>query len=247
MKTLNMIISTLVLSILFYSCDKNEFAPEITDGLVAFYHFDGNAEDASDYNLHGSVYGATPVSDRDGVPNSAYSFDGIDDYIILGDDFDLPEWSISFRFKANSIPTYSIDDPFNSWTSLLVSNHPGMQFGGFHIVVSNFNGIDKILTWKVGMVETFDPELVSAPIEKSKWYDISLLCSSVSIKLFIDGDLLASYATDATISSQFGDPNLVVGCGRNRDLRFFDGTIDNIMIHDRILGDGEIQQLSIMK
>ena len=31
MKTLNILAGTLVLSFLFYSCDKNEFAPDISD------------------------------------------------------------------------------------------------------------------------------------------------------------------------------------------------------------------------
>jgi hypothetical protein len=35
--------------------------------------------------------GATLTTDRDGVPNSAYQFDGVDDYIELGSDFDLQE------------------------------------------------------------------------------------------------------------------------------------------------------------
>jgi len=49
--------------------------------LVAFYPFNGNAQDESGYNNHGIISGAELASDRNDTPNSAYYFDGIDDYI----------------------------------------------------------------------------------------------------------------------------------------------------------------------
>ena len=53
-----------------------------TDGLVAYYPFNGNANDESGNGHHGTVIGATLTSDRDGNENSSYSFDG-DDIIEL--------------------------------------------------------------------------------------------------------------------------------------------------------------------
>ncbi len=52
-----------------------------TGDLVAFYPFNGNANDASGFNNNGTVSGATLVSDRWGNTASAYSFDGINDNI----------------------------------------------------------------------------------------------------------------------------------------------------------------------
>jgi len=43
--------------------------------LVAYYPFNGNANDESGNGYHGTVNGATLVADRFGNPNSAYSFD----------------------------------------------------------------------------------------------------------------------------------------------------------------------------
>jgi hypothetical protein len=50
-------------------------------GLVRNYPFNGNANDVSPNLSHGTVYGATLTTDRFGNPNSAYSFNGISDYI----------------------------------------------------------------------------------------------------------------------------------------------------------------------
>ena len=57
----------------------------ITAGLVAAYEFTGNADDVSGNGNNGVVNGATLTADRFGNAGSAYSFDGIADYIDLGD------------------------------------------------------------------------------------------------------------------------------------------------------------------
>jgi hypothetical protein len=52
-----------------------------TDGLVAYYRFNGSANDESGNGNHGTVFGALPCTDRKGRANSAYCFDGEDDFI----------------------------------------------------------------------------------------------------------------------------------------------------------------------
>jgi len=54
----------------------------INDGLVAYYPFNGNANDESGNGNNGTVNGATLTSDRFGNANSAYSFDGVNMRII---------------------------------------------------------------------------------------------------------------------------------------------------------------------
>jgi hypothetical protein len=55
-----------------------------TNGLVGWWPFNGNANDESGNGNHGTVFGATLTSDRNGNSNTAYDFDGADDYINLG-------------------------------------------------------------------------------------------------------------------------------------------------------------------
>lgn len=52
-----------------------------TNGLVAYYPFNGNANDQTINGNHGIVSGATLTADRFGNPNNAYHFDGINDDI----------------------------------------------------------------------------------------------------------------------------------------------------------------------
>lgn len=62
---------------------------DLNDGLVAYYPFNGNANDESDNGNHGIVSGAILTADWFGNANSAYSFDGVDDYILVEDDDNL--------------------------------------------------------------------------------------------------------------------------------------------------------------
>ena len=51
------------------------------DGLVGWWPFNGNANDESGNGNNGTVNGATLSTDRNGVANSAYSFNGFNNFI----------------------------------------------------------------------------------------------------------------------------------------------------------------------
>ena len=59
--------------------------PIPTSGLVAYYPFNGNAHDESGNGHHGEVVGASLTTDRNGKPNSAYSFNGVNNQINVPD------------------------------------------------------------------------------------------------------------------------------------------------------------------
>lgn len=69
--------------------DTTELSNECEeDGIPlsqAHYPFDGNAEDISDYENHGSLTGVTNTTDRFGNAESALLFNGIDDIVEISD------------------------------------------------------------------------------------------------------------------------------------------------------------------
>src|SRR5688572_22093955 len=81
------------------------FAQIPTTGLVAYYPFSGNANDSIGNN-DGTVYGAALTTDRFGNPNSAYTFDGVNDYIKVSDAIGLnnPNFTYSAWVYANALP-----------------------------------------------------------------------------------------------------------------------------------------------
>lgn len=66
------LISTIFVVTLTKAQDLPSYIP--SDGLVAYYPFNGNANDASGNGNNGTVSGATLTSDKDGNTNKAYEF-----------------------------------------------------------------------------------------------------------------------------------------------------------------------------
>ena len=56
----------------------------LTNGLVAYYPFNGNANDASGNGYNGTTYNTTIVADYMGNPGSAYHLNGTNAYIYFG-------------------------------------------------------------------------------------------------------------------------------------------------------------------
>ena len=77
----------------------------VATDLVAWWGFNGNANDESGNDYNGSVNGATLVNDRLGNMNSAYEFDGVDDDIACPNINELngcTEFSYSFWMNKNA-------------------------------------------------------------------------------------------------------------------------------------------------
>ena len=75
----------------------------LTNGLVAYYPFNGNANDASGVNINGSPFNAVLSADRFGNTNSAYSFNGVDSVIAPVGNFNpvAGSFTVTVWFKPN--------------------------------------------------------------------------------------------------------------------------------------------------
>ena len=75
------------------------FAQFNQNNLLIHYNFDGNANDSSGNNYHGTLNGPTFGEDRFGNANSAIYFDGINDYVDFPNLAALkPNLPVSFAF-----------------------------------------------------------------------------------------------------------------------------------------------------
>ena len=75
-----------------------------TDGLVAWYPFNGNAMNELNTENEFNVNGPVNVSDRFGIPSNAYYFDGIDDEIIASNPgVSGSEISLSFWYQSAQV------------------------------------------------------------------------------------------------------------------------------------------------
>ncbi|MHB9008111.1 MAG: immunoglobulin domain-containing protein, partial [Limisphaerales bacterium] len=79
-------------------------------GLVAYYPFNGNANDESGYGNDGLAVNTANDSDRFGAANAAYSFNGIDAHVEIADAPSIhstDSLTVSVWVKANSTQTGS--------------------------------------------------------------------------------------------------------------------------------------------
>jgi hypothetical protein len=113
-----------------------------TNGLIGYWPFSGNANDSSGNNYNGTVNGATLTTDQNGNVNSAYSFDGVNDFISLA--------SYNF-FSGNSTRSIS----FWIQTNQTQNGIPVSSGGGIEYVFATNKGLgifsmDKLRMAKIG-------------------------------------------------------------------------------------------------
>ncbi len=83
--------------------NEGSIVPNLDAGLVAYYPFNGNANDASGNANNGTVIGATLTTDRFCSANQAYSFNGVSDSIASPlVQSSTTKYTISFWFQTNS-------------------------------------------------------------------------------------------------------------------------------------------------
>jgi len=232
----NTVKNCLTVAALFSSLISFSQIPEYvpTDSLKAWWSFSGDANDESGYDNNGTVYGATLTTDRFGEPESAYSFDGEDDYIegyspslnFVGD--------TSFSIQAWILP--SSIDPIAKYIFRQWDNSFGQQYG------IKIDHDEFYFLAEDGLFEEEGACLTSWDMVEDEWYQCVLTYDGEMIKMWINGvlalskpeyDFLYSESNYFQISSNYTSPFNT----------YFSGKIDDMGIWNRALTECEIKQL----
>jgi len=208
--------------------------------LVAYYPFDGNADDMSGQNHDGTVCGASLAVDRFGNADAAYHFDGTDDYIELSDEtaFDFTEYTISFWVRISTLPT--IPDPLTPGYYCLINK--GSNYGNYTLRLSKSGGASYCRVNIVHVTSTGNWTTSSFEnITLDQYYHVVVTMSD-EIRCYYNGVL-------GSTSLSMPDPllnNDQVFIGKNRsgtDSFYFEGIIDDVRFYDRALTGSEISAL----
>src|SRR6185369_2796144 len=113
----------------------------LTNGLVAYYPFYGDAKDESGNGNDGQVSQATLATDRFGTPNACYSFDGVSSYIDttdikFHDSFCISVWVNPIGVYGSLVSKQG--DPMPSY-ELIYNNDPSYGIYGVTGAVSDSN------------------------------------------------------------------------------------------------------------
>ena len=191
-------------------------------GEIADYPFNGNANDESGNGHNGTNYGATLCNDRFGNENSAYYFDGINDYIDLGNWFNYQNFSLSVWVKQEDLLYYYVD--------IIDNNHTD-----YRNWVVQHNGGDP---YHFGVAPQGSCYF---SLPSNEWENIVCVKDEGTLKTYLNGVLQNELVTgNSTVN--YNSPNLFIarwgGGGR-----YFNGEIDDIKMYDRALSQSEIDLL----
>ncbi|WP_396195611.1 LamG-like jellyroll fold domain-containing protein [Flavobacterium sp.] len=223
-----------------YSDTCNAVSGSLTQGLVGYWPFCGNANDDSGNGNNGTVNGATLTTDRFGNSNSAYSFNGVSNTISYNSTFVFNQNSdgaLSFWFENQSILSNIYSTLFFSKTTLGENNRYNLYLqplaGNLLRLTLDYRESNSNLH----ILNTYQP------ITNNVWNNLIISRSLNVYSLYLNG-ILVGTVTDST-------PNLpneigwLIGSNPNGFgvPIFYQGKIDDIGFWNRALTQSEVTQL----
>jgi gliding motility-associated-like protein len=207
----------------------------LQNGLVGWWPFCGNANDESGNGNNGTVNGATLTTDRFGNANRAYSFDGVNDGILLSPPTLSNQISISFWvFDNGGYPNSTSINP--RYISSEFCN------GGFAFINNYANSPS-------GLVFTRNRGNAAADIHSmintsmSNWQHIALTYNGSSCLFYINSILAATVSNSGVITVGSNMYFGYSGCASGTMIDALNGLLDDIGIWNRALTQQEIEQL----
>ena len=244
----------LFLSILFIPFGLSQDLPSHipTDGLVAYYPFNGNANDESGNGNHGTVTDATLTYDRFDNVNSAYSFDGDGDYITSTSNVGVGQTTRTFSFWAKT-------EYGSKHMAVLSQDCETDCDNAFGLVLNKFlnsavvcdDGHMGTSPQSFGYAQPSHYATVRTTTANSGWNNYVLVVgadnnySYSNFRFYVNGIEQTTNCDHNWGSWQYNFPDypLLIGNKPNSIEGFFHGLIDDIAIWDRALSDEEIYNL----
>lgn len=214
----------------------------ITDGLVAYYPFNGDANDSSGNGLDGIAKNVSYGSDRFGQPERACLFNGINSYIKINNSGLLNgnKYTICFWYSPDLTDTLQ---------QSILSKSDTARYG-FTLGISNLTNFSDLgFTYKDNKTGV---EFWSS-MGLSKWwfkgsereFDFAAIAFSETEYIYY---LNRSKGTlNPAIFFNSNKYDLYIGKSENGRYKTFRGELDDLLIYNRILTNEEIEKLSKWK
>ncbi len=197
-----------------------------SSGLVGWWPFTGNAIDSSGNGNNGTVNGATLTTDRFGVSNKAYFFDGFNDNISLSRINVSQAVTLSVWVKNKKTSGY--------WRGIVTTQNNNTQ--GF--LLQDASGSLKY-DWTVSNGNGYYDLYNSTLIDTSKWVHIVGVITSDSMLIYYNGNL----ESQRGIGSRNLASTANLWFGSRYSSEYFNGKLDDIGLWNRQLSNSEIFDL----
>jgi hypothetical protein len=198
----------------------------LTNGLVAYYPFNGNANDESGYGNNLTNYGATLCADRFGNSNQAYLFNGSN---FLGSSnsplTQVDNWTVAAWLQPASLSQATA-------YAICVGYDNGESGDGFAIGMSGGNEL-----WAFFPGVTFDDGDFGFP-STNQWYHVVMSRSSGTTTLYVNGNAIN---TSPILTTPAKPTSFEVGSGGSD--RFFAGAVGDVRVYDHAFTASEVQTI----
>jgi hypothetical protein len=210
-------------------------ANEFTDGLVAYYPFEGDADDDSGNQHHGEVHGALLQVDRNGQSNEAYYFDGIDDYISLPDplafSFTRKHFSISFWIQALT----------HKETSIILSKGSGDSDREYAVGI-DADSLFFIRIHERGRVDQSHVVRSTTRVDYVNWYHVSAVRNESTLSIFVNGRKETSMYCNTPMGERGAEVCIGGAPGGGNEFPLH-GVVDELYIHGLAVREYEFPRL----
>ncbi|MDZ7744294.1 MAG: LamG-like jellyroll fold domain-containing protein [Candidatus Saccharibacteria bacterium] len=228
---------------------NNADAENLEQSIEGHWEMNGNANDSTANNNHGTVVnGASLTADRYGNSNSAYYFDGTDQYIYTNDlnnteldfttDYTISVWANLESFE--NLASNCGDDRVS-----IVSKTAGYPYtNGNWEFIGTTPGSTNYLQYRHSSPDGI--RAVGATLDTNQWYHLaaSYNKSEETITLFVNGEIAGTVTTDGyTLRTVEDGVVRFGGNGPNCSNDFMTGSVDDVRIYNRALAEDEIQQM----
>jgi hypothetical protein len=206
----------------------------LSNGLIAYYQFDGNLNDASGNGFTLNNSGATFCPDRFGNANQAISFNGVNEYVYseTAQMTNVDEWTVTAWVRPGVLPqaaAYAVCVGFDN----------GVSGDGYGLGISGGSGFaagDQV--WGFfpggGGFDSYGYEFTSI----TNWVQLVMLRTGGLTTMYANGSIATSLGPDYEPKTP---TSFEVGSAGSD--RFFDGAVDDVRLYNRALSSSEIQQL----
>ncbi len=216
-----------------------------TNGLVGYWPFNGNANDESGNGNHGTVNGATLTSDINNISNQSYSFDGVNDFISIGN---IP---VINGNNSRSFVAWVKINPGQNGGVIISQGAELFQSGcnqGFH-----FNATSALADCAYsgcGIITNCSQVRHPYLLNDGNWHQVAVTYSSGGyggLAFYADGQFISTNPNNCIQGDQYSEFNtgsmFGVNFGKRNDEYFSNCTLDDIAIYNRALTPAEITAL----
>lgn len=238
MTTINVVLGLLTITLAFSVGTPAQAQSFLTNGLVAYYPFTGNANDMSGNNDHGTNIGAVSVQDRFGNANGAYYFNVTNLSAIVASGKYLPIGASARTITFWAKPDRRLDSIFYRGDML-----------GYGTINGNAGSVICPFVWQPAPVVTLPlgSDLFQWNTSVSGWnfttwhHFVWVITDGAHAALVLDGQQQVLQAYPPPLSSlNTSEGPLYIGYFTGN---YFNGSIDDVRIYNRALSATEVQQL----